>query len=187
MSSKILLIPDFPNWALDKNAKDLVKYNNSSLQLDIQYYTDFVSNWEKYYNEYDILFPMYMGSFFDMLDKKIPVDKVITGIRSFKRWDEGKTVPPGFNSKPPRKVIRKLRKALLVNTVCQKLWYIFSDYFRIIHTKYTCDLELYYPEKKKAHTEKLVVGWAGSLTNHGKKGDFTNLLNLFVMKFLRSN
>jgi hypothetical protein len=33
MNEKVLIIPDFPNWALDKNAKDLVKYNKSVCSL----------------------------------------------------------------------------------------------------------------------------------------------------------
>ena len=171
MGKKVLIIPDFPNWALDKNAKDLVKYNKSELQLDICYAQDFFNNWQHYHQEYDLLFPMYIGTFFTLLKKKIPTDKVVSGIRSFTRWDKGKSNPPGYNAIPPRKIIRQLKKAILLNTHCQKLWYIFSHHLPIIHTKYTCDLEIFYPEKKQKKGKKLVVGWTGSLTNHpGKRG-----------------
>lgn len=170
MNKKLLLIPDFPNWALDKNAKDLIEYNRSNLTLHICYYQDFEKDWETYYKEYDLLFPMYLGSFKSLLEKGIPTDKVITGIRSFHRWDKKQTQPPGYNATPPRKVINMYKKALLVNTHCKKLWYIFSQYFPIIHTKYTCNLKMFYPENKKKN-DKLVVGWTGSLTNHpGKRG-----------------
>jgi len=170
MNNKVLLIPDHPNWALDKNAKDLVKYNNSDLELKICYYNDFERNWEKYYGEYDLLFPMYMGSFFALLRKKIPTDKVITGIRSYHRWEKKKAFPPGFNSVPPRKIIRKLKKAVLVNTHCKKLWYVFVPLLQVIHPHYPCDIEKYYPERKRKN-DNIVVGWAGSLTNHpGKRG-----------------
>ena len=109
--------------------------------------------------------------FFSILKRKIPTDKVVTGIRSFHRWDKHKTQPPGYNANPPRKIINKLKKALLLNTHCQKLWYIFQPYLPIIHTKYTCDLEIFYPEKQKIQNNNLVVGWTGSLTNHpGKRG-----------------
>jgi len=170
MSKKVLIIPDHPNWALDKNARDLVKYNKSDLQLDICYYPDFELEWENYYKNYDLLFPMYIGLFFSLIKKKIPTDKVITGIRSYHRWDKKKTIPPGYNSKPSRKIINKLKKALLINTHCKKLWYVFSPHLRVIHTKYTCDLEVYYPEKR-INNDKFVVGWTGSLNNHpGKRG-----------------
>jgi glycosyltransferase involved in cell wall biosynthesis len=170
MSKKILLIPDAPNWALHKNAKDLVKYNKSNLELDIVIYADFIKNWEKYYKKYDLLYPMYKGIFFQMLDEKIPTNKVITGIRSYHYWDKKRAVPPGYNVKPPYKIVRKLKKALLVNTNCKKLWYLFSRHLPVIHTKYTCDINMFYPEKKQANN-KLVIGWAGSLTNHpGKRG-----------------
>jgi len=170
MQKKVLLIPDTPNWALDKNAKDLVKYNKSNIELDIVYFDTFINNWDKYYKEYDILFPMFKGMFFQMLKAKLPVDSSITGIRSYYFWDKGKTQPPGYNSKPKSKVIKKMKKALLVNTHCKKLWYIFSQYFPVVHTKYTCDLEMFYPEERKPN-DKIVVGWAGSLTNHpGKRG-----------------
>lgn len=170
MSKRILLIPDAPNWALDKNAKDLIKYNKSNLELKSVYFEDFLKDWKKYYNEFDQLFPMYKGLFFQMLEAKIPTDKVITGIRSYHYWDKKKTTPPGYNVKPPHKVIRKLKKAVLVNTNCKKIWYLFSEYMRVIHTKYTCDINMFFPEKKKKN-EKIVIGWAGSLTNHpGKRG-----------------
>ena len=170
MSQKVLLIPDQPGWALDKNAKDLIKYNRSALVLDLCYFDDFRKKASAYYREYDLLFPMYKGSFFNFLKDGIPTDKVVTGIRSFHRWDKKKTQPPGYNARPPRDVIRRLRKALLVNTHCKKLWYIFSAYFPVIHTKYTCDLEMFFPDKK-TENDKLVVGWTGSLTNHpGKRG-----------------
>jgi len=172
MTKRVLLIPDEPNWALDKNAKDLVKYNQSDLILDICYHQDFRRDSARYIKDYDLLFPMYKGIFFSLLKEGIPVDKCVTGIRSFFHWDHGVTVPPGYNARPPRKVIRRLKKAVLVNTHCKKLWYVFSPYLPVIHTKYTCDLERYYPETKPQR-DKLVVGWAGSLTNHkGKRGFF---------------
>ena len=171
MNEKVLIIPDFPNWALDKNAKDLVKYNKSNLQLDICYYQDFEEDWRRYYNEYDLLFPIYSGTLSSILKKGIPTDTMVTGIRSFKEWDRGKTVPPGYNSKPSRKFIKDLKKTLLVNTHCKKLWYVFSPYVNIIHTKYTCDLEMFYPDLKKSN-DKVVIGWTGSLTNHPNKRGF---------------
>jgi len=168
---KVLLIPDFPHWALDKNARDLIKYNPSSIQFDIAYIDEFMANWQKYYDEYDLLFPMYIGLFKTVLQNKVPVNKVITGIRSFHRWDKKQTQPPGYNADPYRKMIRMLRKALLINTHCQKLWYIFSNYFPVIHTKYTCDLNTFFPEPRKPN-EKLIIGWTGSLKNHGNKRGF---------------
>ncbi|HGY54362.1 MAG TPA: glycosyltransferase [Caldithrix abyssi] len=171
MPKKILLIPDEPNWALDKNAKDLVKYNKSKLRLDICYYDDFRTDADRYYREYDLLFPMYMGIFFDFLKRRYPVDTAVTGIRSYHRWDKRKTLPPGYNTHPSFKIVHKLKKALLVNTHCKKLWYIFARYFPVIHTKYTCDLQMFYPETTKKKSDKLIIGWTGSLTNHpGKRG-----------------
>ncbi len=175
MSKKVLIIPDVPNWALDKNAKDLLKYNRSDLQLDICYADAFFAQWERYYREYDLLFPMYVGTYLDFLKHKIPLDKVVTGIRSFNRWDRQKTMPPGFNVRPPKKLIKKLRRAVLVNTHCFKLWLIFNPYVPLIHTKYTCDLEIFYPENK-TRNDKLVIGWAGSLRNHPHLRGFDDLI-----------
>jgi len=169
---KVLLIPDVPHWALDKNARDLIKYNKSNIQFDICYFREFIKEWRKYYDNYDILHPMYMGNFFPMVESHFPLDKVTTGIRSFYFWDNKKTQPPGYNVKPQLKIIRKLKKALLINTHCKKLWYIFEKYLPIIHTKYACDLHTFYPEKKLKNHDKLVVGWTGSLTNHGRKRGF---------------
>jgi glycosyltransferase involved in cell wall biosynthesis len=105
-----------------------------------------------------------------MLNDKMPVDKVVTGLRSYHYWDKKKATPPGYNAKPSYQLVKKLRKALLINTNCQKLWYIFSQYFPVMHTKYTCDINMFYPENKKQN-DKIVIGWAGSLTNHpGKRG-----------------
>lgn len=171
MTKKVLIIPDFPHWALDKNARDLLKYNRSDLQLDICYADDFFKQWRRYLEQFDLLFPMYLGTYFEFFKRKIPIDRVVTGVRSFVRWDHGKTQPPGYNVTPPRKIIRRLKKAVLVNTHCAKLWYIFSRYIRIIHTKYSCDLEMFFPEPGVKKSKKLIVGWTGSLTNHpGKRG-----------------
>ena len=85
MSKRVLLIPDEPNWALDKSARDLLKYNQSDLDLEICYNADFLKDWKKYYDEYDLLFPMYKGLFFSHLKHGVPHDKSITGIRSFYR------------------------------------------------------------------------------------------------------
>ena len=175
MTRKVLIIPDEPYWALDKCAKDLVKYNQSDLQLDICYYDDFEKEWQKYYESYDLLFPMYSGTFFTMVRKKLPYDKMVTGIRSFIEWDRKKSLPPGFNRQPQKKFIKKLRSALLLNTHCAKLWYIFVKHLPIIHTKYTCDLELFYPEEKVI-SAKLKVGWAGSLKNHKNKRGFEEFI-----------
>ncbi len=171
---KVLLIPDIPHWALDKNARDLIKYNRSNIQFDILYFREFIKEWKKNYDNYDLLYPMYIGEFFPLLKSGICTDKITTGIRSFHRWDDRRTQPPGYNAKPPAKIIRKLKKALLVNTHCKKLWYIFGRYLPIIHTKYTCDLDAFYPEERsQRNRDKLVVGWTGSLTNHpGKRGFF---------------
>ena len=95
---KVLLIPDAPNWALHKNAKDLVKYNKSKLKLDIVFINDFIKDWKKYYDEYDLLFPMYKGLLFQMIEAKIPTYKVITGLRSYHAWDKRKTRPPCYNT-----------------------------------------------------------------------------------------
>ena len=176
MNKRVLLIPDTPNWALDKNAHDLVKYNSSGLELEICYFDDFKRDWKKYYQDYDLLFPMYMGLFFNMLKSNIPHDKVVTGIRSYHRWDHGKAVPPGYNANPRLKIRSRLRKALLINTHCKKLWYIFNRYFPVIHTKYTCDFDKFYPEQQKKQNKKLIVGWAGSLTNHPNKRGFSEFI-----------
>ncbi len=176
MAVKILLIPDVPNWALDKNAKDIIKYNNSGIEFNIAYFSDFKNELNKFYNEYDLLFPMYINLFFKIQKINFPLDKVITGIRSFVLWDKGRTVPPGYNVKPPYSVVKRLRKALLVNTNCKKLWYIFSHCLPVIHTKYTCDLEVYFPEKKSRGSDKLIIGWSGSLTNHGHIRGFFDII-----------
>jgi len=180
---RVLLIPDFPNWALDKNAHDLIKYNPTDIEFDIAYIKDVLPQWQDYYKQYDLLFPMYIGLFLDFLRHRVPMHKVITGVRSFHRWDQKKTVPPGYNADPPRKIIHALRKALLVNTHCQKLWYIFAPYFPIIHTKYTCDLEMFYPDKKPRTTDKLIIGWTGSLTNHGAKRGFDDFIKPLCDQF----
>jgi len=166
MGKKILFIPNMPHWSLEKNARDLIKYNRSDLRFEICQFGEFVGDSDYFYREFDLIFPMTNRIFEEFLIRGLPVDKVITGIRSFVSWDNNKTVPPGYNSRPPRRFIRRMKKALLVNTNCLKLWYIFSRHFPVVYTKYSCDLEVFYPEKKERENNKIVVGWAGSLTNN---------------------
>ena len=170
-NSRILLVPDAPGWALDRNARDLVKYNKTSLQLDIAYFDDVRQNPQEYFKQYDLLFPMYMRIFFDLLKQGAPGNKMITGIRSYHSWDKKKTVPPGYNVVPGRPVIRQLKKAVLINTHAKKLWHLFSRYLPVVHTKYTVDFDNFFPEPTPVES-KLRVGWAGSLTNHGDKRGF---------------
>ena len=167
MTKKVLLIPNMPHWSVDKCAHDLVKYNKSNLQLDIVYYEEFLKNRHRYCEEYDLLYPMVNLVFLEFLKRDIPTDKMITAVLSFTSMGKGKTLPPGYDMKPPGGHIRQLKKALLVNTICKKFWYVLSEYLRVVDTKYTCDLELFYPDKKPRTTDKLVVGWTGSLTNNG--------------------
>ncbi|MFH0975660.1 MAG: glycosyltransferase [Spirochaetota bacterium] len=166
MPQKILLIPNMPFWSVDKCAKDLIKYNKSDLVIDVMYFNEFIDNWEKISVKYDLIYPMVNKLFYDFLARNIPVNKAITGVLSYTSWDNQKTLPPGNNVKPPKSDIKKLRKAAGVNTICRKLWDLFSPHIPIVHTKYTCDLEKFYPDKF-IKNRKLVVGWAGSLTNNG--------------------
>ncbi len=166
MGKKILFIPNMPHWSLEKNARDIIKYNRSDLRFEICQFGEFIGDSDYFYREFDLIFPMTNRLFEEFLIRGLPVDKVITGIRSFVSWDNNKTVPPGYNARPPRRFIKRMKKALLVNTNCLKLWYIFSRHFPVVYTKYSCDLEVFYPEKKERENNKIVVGWAGSLTNN---------------------
>lgn len=176
---KVLLVADAPGWALEKNARDIVKYNDTDILFDVGYSEDLFSDYMRFYREYDIIHCMYKGSFFRLVKDRVPLDSVTTGIRSYHRWDKKKlAVPPGYNVKPPWTVIRKLRKALLVNCNCKKLWYLFSPHVRVVHTRYTCDTNTFFPENVRSdgHGDKLIVGWAGSLDNHGNKRGFREFI-----------
>ena len=166
MKKKILLIPNMPNWSLDKIARNLVKYNTSDLVFEIVPFDDFIGDWENLYERHDILFPMTNRLFHAMLVKDIPAEKLVTLVTSFASWDGGKTVPPGFNITPPRGEIKALKKALLVSTSCRKLWYIFSRHIPAVNLTQTCDLEMFYPDERKRTSDRLVVGWTGSLSNN---------------------
>ncbi len=166
MGKKILLIPNMPHWSLEKNARDLIKYNTSDLHLEICQFGEFIRDSDYFYKNFDLIFPMTNRLFDEFLIRELPVDRVITGIRSFVSWDNNKTEPPGYNAKPPRRFIKRMKRALLINTNCMKLWYIFSKHLPVVYTKYSCDLDVFYPEKKIRDDNKLVVGWAGSLTNN---------------------
>ena len=191
MGKKILLIPNMPHWSLEKNARDIIKYNPSDLYFEICQFGEFINNSELLYNEFDLIYPMTNRLFDEFLIRDLPVDKVVTGIRSFVSWDNNKTIPPGYNAKPPRRFIRRMKKALLVNTNCLKLWYIFSKHLPVVYTKYTCDLDVFFPEKKEKDHNKLVVGWTGSLTNNenvkANTGAFLISLNPPVKRLKGSN
>ncbi|MCD4819152.1 MAG: glycosyltransferase family 4 protein [Candidatus Cloacimonetes bacterium] len=176
MNKKVLIIADEPNWAQDKNAKDIIKYNCSNIKFDLTYIDDFIKNWKNLIQEYDLIHTMYMGIFFSLLKNNIPIEKVTTGIKSYHRWDFKKeSIPPGYNVNPPKKIVKLLKQAVLVNTHCWKLWYNFVPYFPIVHTKYTCNFTYFYPEKKTKNN-KLVIGWSGSLKNHANKRGFYDLI-----------
>ncbi|MBN2077725.1 MAG: hypothetical protein JW838_02085, partial [Spirochaetes bacterium] len=166
MTKKILLIPNMPNWSVDKRARNIIKYNTSDLVIDSICFNEFLNEWEDLHERYDLIFPMTNRLLHEFIQRRIPTDRVVTTITSFASWDGGRTVPPGFNVTPPKSEIRALGKALLVSACCRKLWYLFSGLVPLMHTAPTCDLDMFYPVERKRRSDRLVVGWTGSLSNN---------------------
>jgi hypothetical protein len=120
-------------------------------------------------NDYDLVYVTYERQFQDAgLSVRIPPPAVI-GVRCHCKWDGGRGLPPapGF--------LKHLRGFAAVHVPSKILYDIFKDrHAAVFHTPHGVDEKIFRPRQGARHASpagELVLGWAGSKTNHpGKRG-----------------
>lgn len=167
MKPKILVIVDVPGWALERTADNVMARLNDRYQFDKAFNHEATERIER--GNFDLLYLTYWKQFIDA-DLQIELPRpCISGIRSHFKWDGGCSLPPS------RKVLATLEQFTALNVPSRILFEIFQNrHPEVFHTPHGVDAELFSPllsGPKASPRGKLVLGWAGSRSNHpGKRG-----------------
>ncbi len=83
---RILLIPDYPGWAFDHRAKDIISLNLRNIKFDLKYREEINFNT---LNKYDLIYPMSTSLAQWLYNKGVPLDRMaaaITSVRVYKKY-----------------------------------------------------------------------------------------------------
>ena len=168
MKPRILVIVDVPGWALERTADNVIA------RLSDQY--DFEKAFNKNAGEairkrnYDLVYITYERQFQDAgIAVDIPM-KAVTGVRCHFKWDGG-----GKGMPPSTEFLSHLGKFAALNVPSRILYNIFKPrHPAVFYTPHGVDTEIFRLRAGNPFSSpsgELVLGWAGSLTNHpGKRG-----------------
>lgn len=167
MKPKITIIVDVPGWALDHTA------NNVVMRLKDHY------EFEKFFNRdaeerirlgnFDLVYITYWRQFTDAGIRVQFPRNTVSGVRSHFKWDRGQGLPPSQD------VVDYLQQFAALNVPSLILYGIFKDLHpAFVHTPHGVDHHLFHPSPRGPFSSppgQLVLGWAGSMSNHpGKRG-----------------
>lgn len=167
MKPRILIIVDVPGWSLERTADNVMARLGYLYRFEKAFNKNAVEAMSK--GNYDLVYITYERQFQDAgIDIAIPGPAVI-GVRCHCKWDGGKGLPPS------REFINYLNTFKALHVPSLILHDIFKDKHRaVFHTPHGVDENIFYPRTGVPFSSpegKLVLGWAGSRTNHpGKRG-----------------
>lgn len=166
MKPRILVIVDVPGWALERTADNVMRrlagryafrkaFNRTAPQ-------------ELARRDYDLVYLCYERQFQDAgITAPVPPPAVI-GVRCHSKWDGGVGNPPS------QEFLCYLRRFSALHVPSKILHGIFSPLHpAVFHTPHGVDESIFAPARGTRHSPggALVLGWAGSRTNHpGKRG-----------------
>ncbi len=167
MKPRILVVVDIPGWALERTA-DSVATRLSGRFVFEKVFSNAAAERIRSGN-FDLLYVTYETQF---QDAKIQIDlpeRAVTGVRSHFKWDGGKGLPPS------PEFLEHLRRFRALHVPSRILFSIFRELHpAVFYTPHGVDTKLF---RRRAGSPpgspagELVLGWAGSLTNHpGKRG-----------------
>ncbi len=163
----ILVIVDIPGWALERTADNVIRRLSDRYSFRKAFNQNAVE--EIRTGRYDLLYITYETQF---QDAGIVVDlpkRAVTGVRCHFKWDGGKGLPPSVE------FISHLARFAALHVPSRILHNIFSDLHpAVFYTPHGVDIQFFRPRPSgivSSPAGRLVLGWAGSLTNHpGKRG-----------------
>jgi len=167
MKPRILVIVDIPGWSLDRTADNVMKRLGGLFAFEKAYNSTAVRALEQ--KNYDLVYITYERQFQDAgIDVELPRPAVI-GIRSHFKWDGGRGLPPADAFLAYLSTFDALHLPSLM------LRDIFTSHHpAVFHTPHGVDEQIFCPVKHNSFSSpggRLIVGWAGSRTNHpGKRG-----------------
>jgi glycosyltransferase involved in cell wall biosynthesis len=168
MKPKILVIVDVPGWALERTADNVMARLSGRYDFEKAFNKNAVEKIRA--RKFDLLYITYETQF---QDANIAVDipqKAVTGVRCHFKWDGG-----GKGLPPSAAFLSHLGKFVALNVPSKILCTIFSPLHpAVFYTPHGVDTEIFRPRAGNPFSSpagELVLGWAGSLTNHpGKRG-----------------
>ena len=164
---KILVIPDVPGWALERTADNVIHRLTHLFDFEKAFNQNAEEKIRR--GDFDLL---YITDFPQVkqagITSKLPKN-TITGIRCHFKWDGGQGLPPSFET------IEFLQQFKAINVPSLILFDIFKNHHpALFYTPHGVDHRLFCPRPKgpiASPPGKLILGWAGSRTNHpGKRG-----------------
>lgn len=167
LKPKILVVVDVPGWALERTADNVIS------RLGGHYRFEKVFNGQSAERigckDYDLLYLCYWKQFIDAGLQVPLVRPCISGVRSHFKWDGGRFLPPS------QETLSVLASYDALNVPSRILFDNFKDHLpALFHTPHGVDADLFCPAPRGGSVSaqgKLVLGWAGSLSNHpGKRG-----------------
>jgi predicted glycoside hydrolase/deacetylase ChbG (UPF0249 family) len=164
----ILVIADVPGWALDRTADNVIRRLGDRFRFIKVFNGDAVSAIGK--DGFDLLYVTYEWQFQDAgIDVNMIPEYSVTGVRSHFKWDGGRGL------RPSSRFLRHLERFRAIHVPSKILYDIFKPlHGSVFQTPHGVDVEVFRPAPSgplASPKGELVLGWAGSLTNHpGKRG-----------------
>jgi hypothetical protein len=168
MKPKILVIVDVPGWALERTADNVIERLSGRFDFEKAFNKNAVDIIRA--GNFDLLYITYETQFQDAgIEADIP-QKAVTGVRCHFKWDGG-----GRGLPPSSAFLSHLGKFAALNVPSKMLYTIFSPLHpAVFYTPHGVDIHIFRPKAGGPYSSaegELILGWAGSLTNHpGKRG-----------------
>jgi len=168
MKPRILIVADVPGWALDRAATNVMTRLKDGYQFEKVFNAQAAEKIRQ--QEFDLLYVTYETQFQDArIEVELP-RRAVTGVRSHFKWDGG-----GKGLPPSDAFLGHIRRFTAIHVPSRILYGIFHEIHpAVFYTPHGVDTEMFRPRAEGAFsspTGELVLGWAGSLTNHpGKRG-----------------
>ncbi|MCX5904956.1 MAG: glycosyltransferase family 4 protein [Proteobacteria bacterium] len=168
MKPKIIVIVDVPGWALERTADNVMACLSDRYDFEKAFNENAVEKIRE--GKFDLLYITYETQFQDAgIEVAIP-ERAVTGVRCHFKWDGG-----GKGMPPSAAFLSHLRKFSALNVPSGILCNIFKPLHpAVFYTPHGVDIHRFKPKAGGPYTSpegELILGWAGSLTNHpGKRG-----------------
>jgi hypothetical protein len=168
MKPRILIIVDVPGWALDRTAENLMARLKDLYQFEKVFNAQAIEKIRE--GQFDLLYITYETQFQDARIEVVLPPRAVTGVRSHFKWDGG-----GKGLPPSEAFLEHLRRFMAIHVPSRILHAIFHELHpAVFYTPHGVDTEVFRPRPAgplSSPVGELVLGWAGSLTNHpGKRG-----------------
>jgi len=167
MNPRILVIVDVPGWSLERTADNVMERLGDCFTFAKAFNKTAEAALAR--KDYDLVYITYERQFQDAGITAVVPDPAVIGVRCHSKWDGGAGLPPSAEFLAYLNGFRAIHVPSLI------LHDIFKDkHPAVFYTPHGVDERIFHPRQGARNASprgKLVLGWAGSKTNHpGKRG-----------------